>query len=191
MACKGSGVQIPSAPPQVRRPLHRRPPANRPPRAANRQQSPLRGRSSVRHGGAAGQHRWRRRPADRAHPGRGRRPSTARSIDHRPASRPHLYQGSARGLVSAGSHLPPARTMYRWRPLRTARIRWDVDQTWTKAWLASRLPIPSGRRMPPALWSWRPGSRSAGRYSRADHLANGTTRALTRVAEKVALTRSR
>jgi hypothetical protein len=28
MACKGSGVQIPSAPPQVRGPLHRRPPAN-------------------------------------------------------------------------------------------------------------------------------------------------------------------
>jgi hypothetical protein len=74
--------------------------------------------------------------------------------------------------------------MYRWRPLRTARIRWGVDQTWTKAWLASRLPIPSGRRMPPALWFWRPGSRSAGRYSRAEHLANGATRALTRVAEK-------
>jgi hypothetical protein len=39
MACKGSGVQIPSAPPQVKGPLRRRPPPNRPPRAANRQQS--------------------------------------------------------------------------------------------------------------------------------------------------------
>ena len=108
-----------------------------------------------------------------------------------PQSGTAAYQGSPRGLVSAGSHLRPARTMYRWRPWRTDRIRSRVDQTWTKAWLASRLPIPSGRRMPPELWSWRPGSRSAGRYSRADHLAKGTTRSLTRVAEKVALTRSR
>ena len=23
-------------------------------------------------------------------------------------------------------------TMYRWRPLRTARLRWRVDQTWTR-----------------------------------------------------------
>jgi hypothetical protein len=47
MACKGSGVQIPSAPPQVSGPLRRRPPANRPPRAANWQQSALKGRSNV------------------------------------------------------------------------------------------------------------------------------------------------
>ena len=45
MACKGSGVQIPSAPPQVRGPPRARPPMNRPPRAANRQQSALQGRS--------------------------------------------------------------------------------------------------------------------------------------------------
>ena len=32
--------------------------------------------------------------------------------------RPHPYQGSAPGPVSPGSHLRPARTMYRWRPLR-------------------------------------------------------------------------
>jgi len=51
MACKGSGVQIPSAPPQVRGPLRRRPPPDRSPRAANRQQSALKGRSSVRHAG--------------------------------------------------------------------------------------------------------------------------------------------
>jgi hypothetical protein len=44
MACKGSGVQIPSAPPQVRRPLRRRPPANRRPCAAATQQPPVRGR---------------------------------------------------------------------------------------------------------------------------------------------------
>ena len=51
------------------RPPRRRPPTNRPPRAANRQQSVLMSRSSVRHGGAAGQHRWRRRAADRGPPG--------------------------------------------------------------------------------------------------------------------------
>jgi hypothetical protein len=39
MACKGSGVQIPSAPPQVNGPLRRGPTADRPPRAANQQQS--------------------------------------------------------------------------------------------------------------------------------------------------------
>jgi hypothetical protein len=39
MACKGSGVQIPSAPPQVRGPVRPRPSPNRPPRAADRQQS--------------------------------------------------------------------------------------------------------------------------------------------------------
>jgi hypothetical protein len=39
MACKGSGVQIPSAPPQVNGPIRLRPPRNRSPRAANRQQS--------------------------------------------------------------------------------------------------------------------------------------------------------
>jgi hypothetical protein len=42
MACKGSGVQIPSAPPQVRGPIRPRPSPDRPPRAANRQQPPLR-----------------------------------------------------------------------------------------------------------------------------------------------------
>ena len=45
MACKGSGVQIPSAPPQVRGPLRLRPLLIRPPRAADGQQSVLPGRS--------------------------------------------------------------------------------------------------------------------------------------------------
>jgi hypothetical protein len=45
MACKGSGVQIPSAPPQVRGPVRLRPLLNRPPRAADGQQSVLPGRS--------------------------------------------------------------------------------------------------------------------------------------------------
>jgi hypothetical protein len=45
---------------------------------------------------------------------------------------PHPYQGSALGLVSPGWLLRPGRTMYRWRPLRTARLRWHVDQTWTR-----------------------------------------------------------
>jgi hypothetical protein len=38
MACKGSGVQIPSAPPQVRGPIRPRPSPDRPARAADRQQ---------------------------------------------------------------------------------------------------------------------------------------------------------
>jgi hypothetical protein len=37
------------------------------------------------------------------------------------------YQGSAPSLVSLGSHRRPARSIYRWRPLRTALIRWRVD----------------------------------------------------------------
>jgi hypothetical protein len=48
---------------------------------------------------------------------------------------PHPYQGSAPGLVSPGWHLRPGRTMYRWRPLETARnprLRWHVDPTWTR-----------------------------------------------------------
>jgi len=44
MACKGSGVQIPSAPPQVNGPLRRRPPANPAARAADTQQPPVRAR---------------------------------------------------------------------------------------------------------------------------------------------------
>jgi hypothetical protein len=44
----------------------------------------------------------------------------------------HPYQGSAPGLVSAGSRLGPGWMMDRWRPLGTARLRWDVDQTWTR-----------------------------------------------------------
>jgi hypothetical protein len=44
----------------------------------------------------------------------------------------HPCQGSALGFVSAGSRPRPARTMYRWRPLWTARLRWHVDQTWIR-----------------------------------------------------------
>jgi hypothetical protein len=64
-----------------------------------------------------------------------------------PNVRAHPYQGSAPRLVSAGSHLRPARTMYRWRPLRTARCRWRVDQTWTKAPCSGLVdhPLGSGR----------------------------------------------
>src|SRR4029453_5849629 len=89
MACKGSGVQIPSAPPQVRSSIEPRPYPDRPPRAANWQQSALKGRSSVRYDGAAGQHRWRCRGVDPASPGpaawvvrdeESDQPGTARSI---------------------------------------------------------------------------------------------------------------
>ena len=44
----------------------------------------------------------------------------------RPSSappRPHPYQGSAPGPVSAGSRRQPARTTYRWRPLETVANR--------------------------------------------------------------------
>jgi len=47
-------------------------------------------------------------------------------------SDPVLVRVSPSVPVSARSHLPPASTMYRRRPLRTARLRWRVDQTWTR-----------------------------------------------------------
>jgi hypothetical protein len=47
--------------------------------------------------------------------------------------------GSAPGLVSPGWHLRPGRTMNRWRPLRTARLRWHVDQ-------ATTINLPTRRR---------------------------------------------
>ena len=37
--------------------------------------------------------------------------------------RPHPYQGSAPGPVSAGSRLQPVRTTYRWRPPETVADR--------------------------------------------------------------------
>ena len=46
--------------------------------------------------------------------------------------------------LSAGSPLPPARTINRWRPLRTARFRWGVDQTWTRP--GAHVPMGSIRR---------------------------------------------
>jgi hypothetical protein len=46
--------------------------------------------------------------------------------------RPHPYQGSALGLVCPGWDLRLGRRMYRWRPLGTARLRWHVDQRWTR-----------------------------------------------------------
>src|SRR4029450_13422053 len=65
--------------------------------------------------------------------------ASARSTDLRVTTthrHTHPYQGSPPGRVLAGLHLLPGRTMYRCRPLRTARLRWHVDQTWVKpgAW---------------------------------------------------------
>jgi len=66
MACKGSGVQIPSAPPQVRRPLRRRPSLDRPPRAADRQQPssrrPIRRHRASHPAVLAGVVSWSNRP---------------------------------------------------------------------------------------------------------------------------------
>jgi len=48
---------------------------------------------------------------------------------------PHPYQGSAQGLFPQdciGGLGERQATGDRWRPLRTARLRWRVDQTWTK-----------------------------------------------------------
>jgi hypothetical protein len=143
MACKESGVQIPSAPPQVNGPSRRRPPGNRPPRAANRQQSPLRGRSSVRHGGAAGQHRWRRRPADPGPPGPRPAAQYGKVDRSQIGEQTSSLSGFCPGPVSPGWHLRPGRTIYRWRPLGTARFRWRVDQTWTKPLLQS-VPVEAG-----------------------------------------------
>ena len=75
--------------------------------------------------------------------------------------------------------------MDRWGPLRTARIQWRVDQAWTKAWLGlAPPPGPVRSRVPLCSGLWRPGSRSARRYGKAGRLANGSTRASTRVAKK-------
>jgi hypothetical protein len=89
----------------------------------------------------------RRRPAEDG--GVGAPPPAGRAeCRHRPE--PHPYQGSAPGPISAGSPLRPGRTMNRWRPLRTAGFRWDVDQTWTKL-APSGLTVSAVR--PPPLWS--------------------------------------
>ena len=51
-------------------------------------------------------------------------------------------------------------TTYRWRPLRTARFRWRVDQTWTKPGSEAGGPVPSGcgRLRRPGCWAARPRS---------------------------------
>jgi hypothetical protein len=57
---------------------------------------------------------------------------------------PHPYQGSAQGLFPQdciGGLGERQAAGDRWRPLRTARIRWRVDQTWTK-------PVPVGSTRP-------------------------------------------
>jgi hypothetical protein len=49
--------------------------------------------------------------------------------------RRHPYQGSAPGLVSQDGTFDLGERCTagdRWRPLRTARLRWHVDQTWTR-----------------------------------------------------------
>ena len=149
MACKGSGVQIPSAPPQVSGPLRRRPPTNRSRRAADRQQSVLRGRSSVRHGGPASQHRWRRRPADRGATRAAAggpvvrdegpdRPGTARSITHWPG--PHPCQAHSRDAFKQLSERWPAHRPSdsdRGCPLSTVRVR----PMWHTGGMVRSLPL--------------------------------------------------
>jgi hypothetical protein len=93
MACKRSGVQIPSAPPQLRGPIRPRLAPNRPPRAAKRQQPVLPGRS--------GRPAWLRV----APPQRGPTPSL----------------GSTVGLLAVRQwHRSGASDGDRWRPLQTA-----------------------------------------------------------------------
>jgi hypothetical protein len=90
--------------------------------------------------------------------------------------RPHPYQGSAPSLF------PQDRTCNlrerptagdRWRPLRTARLRWRVDQTWTKAGAGQGGPVLSGRGRlrrfgPPRLGTDFGPDRLAG-HGKADH----------------------
>ena len=129
MACKGSGVQIPSAPPQVNGPLRRRPPANPRARAANRQQSALKGRSSGRHGVAPASIADVVARQPRAPPGglvvRNRTGSagTARSITDQRADL-ILIRVLPTGSFP-GFHMRPGRTMYRWRQLGSVGV-------WTK-----------------------------------------------------------
>jgi hypothetical protein len=66
------------------------------------------------------------------------------------------------GLFPQDRACHPARTTYRWRPLRTAQLRWRVDQTWTKlSSMGVRGPVRS--RTPLALRSSATRDRSAGR----------------------------
>jgi hypothetical protein len=82
------------------------------------------------------------------------RPGTVRPMQA--SVRPHPYQGSARGLVSAGSRLRPVRATYRWRPLVTARDRSapmacgpNVDQPTTP-----RRALGQSGRARPSASSW-------------------------------------
>jgi hypothetical protein len=125
MACKRSGVQIPSAPPQVRGPIRPRPPRNLPPRAADRQQSAL--PRAIRHQLAA------RSPGHVGPPPvpvPRRVTGSARQFDGEPAAS-SLSGFSTRACFGRIATATCA-TMHRWRPLRAARFRWPVDQTWTK-----------------------------------------------------------
>jgi hypothetical protein len=99
MACKGSGVQIPSAPPQVRGPLRRRPPPNPLARAADTQQPPVRGRCA--HPGR----QTRGRPSPGSSPGRPG-PSNCRRRRGRDGRQrgPSAHRSPARGWPR-----PPAR----------------------------------------------------------------------------------
>ena len=65
--------------------------------------------------------------------------------------RPHPYQGSAPGPVSAGWRLPPARMTYRWKPLETVANRSapmacgpNVDQVEYLAWIHRSTSEPDG-----------------------------------------------
>jgi hypothetical protein len=82
--------------------------------------------------------------------------------------RPHPYQGSAHRLVSPGCTFDLGERRAagdRWRPLRTARLRWHMDQTWTRhvplagaaalrvrgPWLARQAPAGCPRQASPAM----------------------------------------
>src|SRR4029453_5146491 len=108
MACEGSGVQIPSAPPQINGPLRRRPPANPGARAATSQHR-------VRAGGCGGVGGALSEIVDGIHSGR--QTSDESSVGTHRGGRvaaPRTETAIARirdlilsGRLPAGSRLPP------------------------------------------------------------------------------------
>jgi hypothetical protein len=121
MVSKRSGVQIPSAPPQLSGPIRPRPPRNLPPRAADRQQSAL--PRAIRHQLAS------RSPGHVGPPPvpvPRRATGSARQFDGEPAAS-SLSGFSTRACFGRIATATCA-TMHRWRPLRAARS----DGLWTK-----------------------------------------------------------
>jgi hypothetical protein len=146
MACKGSGVQIPSAPPQVSGPLRRRPLANPGPRAADTQQRPCVADALVQCGGHPGHHRRGRLPVDPPHRAAAgtRRPRTkARSKSNSSQVAVRCLPASVSLCCSRGGRIRSDHVITA-DPHRTLRL-------WPTTTRTGRPPNAAGRWPKPAL----------------------------------------